>query len=129
MSNIIQSLWIGEELSVMEQLCLSSFVKNGHEVHLYTYEDVKNDFTLYSSILSDYGVISIHDTDNSFEKELIVTEDVKDKKHHAPFDGPNKLIKELKESKEWELFNFWNNGVMREKPSSTGLTLIQKCRT
>tara|TARA_R100000008_G_scaffold86891_1_gene82492 strand:+ start:8618 stop:9340 length:723 start_codon:yes stop_codon:yes gene_type:complete len=42
MSNIIQSLWIGKELSVMEQLCLSSFVKNGHEVHLYTYGDVKN---------------------------------------------------------------------------------------
>ena len=42
MSNIIQSLWIGKELSVMEQMCLSSFVKNGHEVHLYTYDNVKN---------------------------------------------------------------------------------------
>ena len=46
----------------------------------HSYDDVKNDFTLYSSILSDYGVISIHDTDESFEKELIVTEDVKEKK-------------------------------------------------
>ena len=62
----------------------------------HSYDDVKNDFTLYSSILSDYGVISIHDTDESFEKELIVTEDVKEKNHHAPFDGPTKLIKELK---------------------------------
>ena len=94
----------------------------------HSYDDVKNDFTLYSSILSDYGVISIHDTDESFEKELIVTEDVKEKNHHAPFDGPTKLIKELKESNEWELFNFFNNGVMKEKPSTTGLTLIQRCR-
>ena len=68
-------------------------VDAGHE-----YDDVKNDFTLYSSILSDYGVISIHDTDDSFEKDLIVTEDVKEKNHHAPFDGPNKLIKELKDN-------------------------------
>ena len=94
----------------------------------HSYDDVKNDFTLYSSILSDYGVISIHDTDESFEKELIVTEDVKEKNHHAPFDGPTKLIKELKESNEWELFNFFNNGVMKEKPSTTGLTLLQRCR-
>ena len=78
----------------------------------HSYDDVKNDFTLYSSILSDYGVISIHDTDESFEKELIVTEDVKEKKHHTPFDGPSKLIKELKESNEWELFNFFNNGLL-----------------
>ena len=64
----------------------------------------------------------------SFEKELIVTEDVKEKNHHTPFDGPTKLIKELKESNEWELFNFFNNGVMKEKPSTTGLTLLQRCR-
>ena len=53
--------------------------------------------------------------DESFEKELIVTEDVKEKTIIAPFDGPTKLIKELKESNEWELFNFFNNGVMKEK--------------
>lgn len=37
---IIQSLWIGGALSVMEQLCISSFLKNGHEFHLYTYGDI-----------------------------------------------------------------------------------------
>ena len=42
MSNIIQSLWIGPELSKLEQLCIKSFIENGHEFHLYTYEDVKN---------------------------------------------------------------------------------------
>ncbi len=37
---IIQSLWIGGELSVMERLCIASFLRNGHEFHLYTYNDV-----------------------------------------------------------------------------------------
>ncbi len=39
---IIQSLWIGEKLSVMEQLSISSFVKNGHPFHLYVYDDIEN---------------------------------------------------------------------------------------
>lgn len=42
MSNIIQGLWIGGELSVMEVLSIKSFLDNGHEYHLYTYGDVKN---------------------------------------------------------------------------------------
>jgi len=42
MSDIIQGLWIGPELSVMEQLSIASFLQNGHEYHLYTYDDVKN---------------------------------------------------------------------------------------
>lgn len=36
----IQTLWIGGELSTLEQLSLQSFVDNGHRVHLYTYEEV-----------------------------------------------------------------------------------------
>lgn len=39
---VIQSLWIGGSLSVMEQLTISSFLKNGHAFHLYTYDDVEN---------------------------------------------------------------------------------------
>ena len=42
MNDIIQGLWVGSELSVMEQLSIASFLKNGHEYHLYVYEDVKN---------------------------------------------------------------------------------------
>lgn len=42
MNKIIQSLWIGSELSVMEQLCIKSFLNNGHEFHLYCYGEVKN---------------------------------------------------------------------------------------
>jgi len=42
MSQTIQGLWIGKELSTLEKLSISSFLKNGHEYHLYVYEDVKN---------------------------------------------------------------------------------------
>ncbi len=40
-NKIVRSLWIGDELSNLEQLCIRSFIENGHEFHLYTYGDVK----------------------------------------------------------------------------------------
>lgn len=42
MNEIIQGLWIGPELSVMEQLSIASFLLNGHEYHLYVYDEIKN---------------------------------------------------------------------------------------
>ena len=42
MNRIIQGLWIGPELSVMEQLSIASFISNGHEYHLYVYDEPKN---------------------------------------------------------------------------------------
>ena len=42
MNEIIQGLWVGPELSVMEQLSVSSFLRHGHQYHLYVYGDVKN---------------------------------------------------------------------------------------
>ena len=38
----VQGLWIGPELSVMEQLSIASFLQNGHEYHLFVYDEVKN---------------------------------------------------------------------------------------
>ncbi|MDO6431645.1 glycosyltransferase [Flavitalea sp. BT771] len=41
MSNkIIQSLWIGNRLSNNELLCLWSYIRHGHEFHLYAYEEI-----------------------------------------------------------------------------------------
>lgn len=42
LNKIIQGLWIGPELSVMEELSISSFLLHGHEYHLYVYDDVEN---------------------------------------------------------------------------------------
>jgi hypothetical protein len=95
----------------------------------HTYEDVKLDFELYSTLLSPYGIISIHDTDASFEKDLIITDDVKSTDNHQEFaSGPSKFISELKKNTEWEIFNFFNNGILRTKPASTGLTFVQRCK-
>jgi len=41
-NKVIQGLWIGSELSVMERLSIESFLSNGHEYHLYLYDDVRN---------------------------------------------------------------------------------------
>jgi hypothetical protein len=42
MADIIQSLWIGDRLSAMEQMCISSFLAHGHTFHLYTYHPLEN---------------------------------------------------------------------------------------
>jgi len=95
----------------------------------HSFEDVKRDFELYKNILSPNGIISIHDTDVSFEKDLIVTEDVKEQNHQDEItNGPSQLIELLKKDSEWEVFNFFNNGIFRSRPSSTGLTIVQKCK-
>jgi hypothetical protein len=39
--DVIQSLWIGPRLSPLEQLCISSFLHNGHPFHLYAYERIE----------------------------------------------------------------------------------------
>ena len=41
-NRVIQGLWIGSELSIMEQLCISSFLRNGHQFHLYVYDEPRN---------------------------------------------------------------------------------------
>jgi hypothetical protein len=41
-NRVIQGLWIGPRLSVMEQLSIESFLQNGHAYHLYVYDEVKN---------------------------------------------------------------------------------------
>ncbi len=38
----VQSLWIGDSLSKVEQLCIKSFLDNGHPFHLYIYDDISN---------------------------------------------------------------------------------------
>jgi hypothetical protein len=40
--DIIQSLWIGPELSRMEQLSVRSFLSHGHPFHLYVYDKPAN---------------------------------------------------------------------------------------
>jgi len=90
----------------------------------HTYDGVKKDFELYSTILSKNGIIIIHDTDERFENKLIISEDAK--KDYFKFDGPSRLIKELQNSTEWNIINLFNFGILNTKPSSSGLTIINR---
>ena len=90
----------------------------------HSYEGVKLDFELYSKLLNDTGVIFIHDTDKNYRSELIISEDAKKDLHS--FEGPSKLASELQSSNQWNIINFFNNGIIRNKPSSTGITIINK---
>src|SRR5271165_176092 len=38
----IQGLWVGDTLSVMERLCILSFLRHGHAFRLYTYGPVRD---------------------------------------------------------------------------------------
>lgn len=38
---VIQSLWIGDALTAMEQLSIASFLQQGHPYHLYAYDEVR----------------------------------------------------------------------------------------
>jgi hypothetical protein len=90
----------------------------------HSYEGVKLDFDLYSTILSENGIIIIHDTDKNYEESLIVSED--SKPHHHRFDGPSKFIEELQENTEWNLINLFNFRILPTKPSSSGVTIINR---
>ena len=90
----------------------------------HSYENVKQDFELYSKILSPNGIISIHDTDLSYANKHIVTKDVVDQNNHQEFaDGPARFIEEI--SDKWQRFDFHNHGILNTKPSSTGLTILR----
>lgn len=90
----------------------------------HSYEGVKLDFELYSKILNENGVIIIHDTDSNYHENLIISEDAK--KDHYPFDGPAKFVKELEKNTDWNLINLHNFRILPDKPSSTGITIINR---
>jgi hypothetical protein len=90
----------------------------------HSYEGVKKDFELYSSIMSENGIITIHDIDQNYHDTFVVTEDAKE--NFVPFDGPSNFIKELEEDKKWNLVNLKNFRMFDKKVTSTGLTLLTK---
>ncbi len=90
----------------------------------HSYDGVKKDFDLYSTILSEKGIIIIHDTDSEYEETFVISED--SKKDHHSFDGPAKLVKELQENPQWNLINLHNFRILMDKPSSSGITIINR---
>jgi hypothetical protein len=90
----------------------------------HSYEGVKKDFDLYSTLLSKHGVIILHDTDPNYEETLIVSEDAKKDFHR--FDGPSRLVQEIQKNSSWNLINLYNFRILMDKPSSSGITIINR---
>jgi hypothetical protein len=90
----------------------------------HSYEGIKKDFELYSTIMSENGIITIHDTDQKYHDTFLVTEN--EKKDFVPFDGPAKFIKELEKNVDWNLVNLKNFSMFDVNCSSTGLTLLTR---
>lgn len=91
----------------------------------HSYDNVKEDFELYTQLLSEHAIVSIHDTDPNYVNNFIVTQEVKDKGDHDDWIGPIKFSKEIDET-VWEKINLFNHGIVKNKPSSTGLTILRK---
>ena len=90
----------------------------------HSYEGVKKDFDLYSTIMSENGIITIHDTDQSYHDTFLVTENAK--KDFIPFDGPAQFIKDLEGNPEWNLVKLNNFRMFDKKVTTTGLTLLTR---
>ena len=86
----------------------------------HTYEGVKKDFELYSTLMNENGIISIHDTDKRYWDNF----ETYDGEPHDTCYGPSDFIKEI--PIEWEIFNLFDHKDKSEKLSSTGLTLLRK---
>lgn len=55
MNRIIQALWVKGQLKRIQKLCINSFLANGHEFHLYTYNKKIN--VPDGTVIKDAGTI------------------------------------------------------------------------
>lgn len=78
MNRVVQGLWIGSELSRMEHLSISAFLKSGYEYHLYVYDDVKN--IPRGTIVKDGG-------------EILSPSLIFQYKHHKSYSGFSNLFR------------------------------------
>ena len=90
----------------------------------HSYNGVKKDFDLYSTIMSENGIITIHDTDQLYHDSFLVTENAK--KDFIPFDGPAHFIKDLEKNKDWNLVKLNNFRMFDSKVTTTGITLLTR---
>jgi len=91
----------------------------------HSYEGVKRDFELYSNLMSDNGIITIHDTDQNYHNTFLVPDNQRE--HFDSFDGPAKFIKELENNTAWNLVNLKNFIMFDSKrPTTTGITILAK---
>ena len=86
----------------------------------HTYDDCKQDFDLYSTLMNENGIISIHDSDERYWENFGIYEG----EPHDICTGPSEVVKEV--SDEWEVFNLFDYKEKSEKLTSSGLTLLRR---
>ena len=87
----------------------------------HTYEDCKQDFDLYSTLMSENGIISIHDTDRKYWDNFETYMD----EQYDPCTGPSEVVKEIGLEK-WEVFNLFDYKEKNEVLPSSGLTILRR---
>jgi len=87
----------------------------------HTLEGVEKDFELYSEKLMPNGIITIHDTDKNYVDNFVEIEGHKG----DTLNGPSQFIETIDKDK-FEVINFFNHGIRKDFPSSTGLTIVRK---
>ena len=103
------------------------FVKQDIKIDLlhidadHTFDGVKKDFELYSKIMNKGGIITIHDTDKNYVDNFVEI----DGHEGDDLSGPSEFVKTI-DKRKFEVINFFNHGIRKDKPSSTGLTLVRK---
>ena len=103
------------------------FVKQDIKIDLlhidadHTFDGVKKDFELYSQRMNKGGIITIHDTDKSYVDNFVEI----DGHEGDDLSGPSEFVKTI-DKRKFEVINFFNHGIRKDKPSSTGLTLVRK---
>ena len=88
----------------------------------HTYEGCTLHFDLYSTIMNENGIISIHDSDENYWKNF----ETYDGEEHDECSGPSEVVKEITDSNKWEVFNLFDYRDKSEKLSSSGLTILRK---
>ena len=86
----------------------------------HTYEGCKQDFDLYSTLMNENGIISIHDSDERYWEDFETYEG----EPHDICTGPSEVVKEV--SDEWEVFNLFDHKEKSETLSSSGLTILRR---
>ena len=110
-----------------EEAYFEFFVKQGIKIDLlhidadHKYDSVERDFEMYSNIMSDNGIITIHDTDRDYVNNFVELDGHEGDDLHGPSDFVDRLDKE-----KFEVMNFFNYGTKPDFPSSSGLTIVRK---
>ena len=126
--NKFQSEWLH---STTEEAYYEYFIKRDMKIDMlwidadHTYEGIKKDFDLYSQIMTEKGIIIIHDTDKNYVDNFVETEE------HEDYDlsGPSEWLRRFTISShydDYEVLNLFNYGIEKDFPSSTGLTIVRK---